>query len=319
MNELKKYNWMVCVHCATYNHAPYIEDAMNGFCIQKTTFPFVCVIVDDASTDKECEVINDYMIEHFEHTDITQIMEETEDYVMTFAQHKDNKNCFFAFHQLKYNHGSIKKSRVPYYTKWDNNAKYIARCEGDDYWIDSLKLQKQVDYMDNHPGHSLCFCSHKNLYPSGEIQIETRYDADMDECPMADIILGGGTYMATNSMLYSWSLYKQHDSSWAIGCPIGDVPLMLTLANNGKVAFLNDVMCVYRITSNGSWTSKMEQSFKLRWNHNRKIIRMWHQFDEWSNRKYHSLVCKKIRNNNEEIFKDAVLTLARKVKSCCNI
>ena len=289
---------------------------MNGFAMQETTFPVYYLITDDASTDGEPEVIKQYLADHFQSPYRT---EDTDDYYLICAVHKTNPNCNFIVFFLKYNHYSIKKLKLPYQTEWRDNAKYIAICEGDDYWTHPKKLQMQVDFMDKHPSHSLCFCSHKNLYPSGEIQIESRYNFDMEECPMEDMILGGGAYMVTNSMLYRCSMYQQHYSTWAIGCPIGDVPLMLTLANNGKVAFLYDVMCVYRITANGSWTSKMGHRFKLRWKHNRRIVRMWYQFDEWSNRKYHSLVCKKIRNNNEEIFKDAVLTLARKVKSCCNI
>ena len=318
MNEQEKYDWMVYVSCMTYNHAPYIVDAMNGFTMQETNFPFVCAIVDDASTDGEQEIIKQYLNEHFaiEDNSITR-HEETDDYVLTFARHKTNLNCYFAVLYLKYNHYK-KKSKVPYISQWRDKAKYIAICEGDDYWIDPLKLQKQAEFMDKHPGNSLCFCSHKNLYPTGESQIENRYDADMIECPMEDIILGGGSYMATNSMLYRCSSYKQNYSAWAIGCPIGDLPLMLTLANNGKVGFLYDVMCVYRITSNGSWTSKMEHSFNLRWIHSKKITKMWHQFDKWSDGKYHKIVSKKIWNNRIDLYKDAVLTFMRKFKRCYN-
>ena len=92
-----KKDFLVCVECATYNHAPYILDAMNGFCMQQTTFPFVCIILDDASTDGEQEVIKNYLQENFDLQDknVTR-NEETDDYILTFAQHKSNRNCFFA-------------------------------------------------------------------------------------------------------------------------------------------------------------------------------------------------------------------------------
>ena len=63
---MEQMDFLVCARCFTYNHAPYIEDAMNGFCMQQTHFPYVCVIVDDASTDGESEVIKNYLQTHFD-------------------------------------------------------------------------------------------------------------------------------------------------------------------------------------------------------------------------------------------------------------
>ena len=88
---------MVHVTCITFNHAPYIVDAMNGFCKQKTTFQYVCTIFDDYSTDGEQEVIRKYLQEHFNLEDKSVVRnEETDDYLLTFARHKTNENCFFA-------------------------------------------------------------------------------------------------------------------------------------------------------------------------------------------------------------------------------
>ena len=95
MNEQEKYEWMVYVSCMTYNHAPYIVETMNGFTMQKTNFPFVCAIADDASTDGEQEVINDYLNEHFDLGDKKIVRhEETDDYVLTFARHKTNLQSY---------------------------------------------------------------------------------------------------------------------------------------------------------------------------------------------------------------------------------
>lgn len=161
MNQ-EQYQWMVHVSCVTFNHASYIVDAMNGFTMQQTTFPFVCTIVDDASTDDEPEVIRRYLRESFDLENHAVVRnEETDDYVLCFAQHKANKNCYFAVLWLKYNHYSIKKAKIPYIAEWHDNAKYFAACEGDDYWIDPLKLQKQFDILENDEGISFC---HHNFY-----------------------------------------------------------------------------------------------------------------------------------------------------------
>ena len=285
-------SFKVYVSCMTYNQSAYIKDALDGFCKQQTSFPFVCGIIDDASTDGEAKVIRDYLDEHFELSDSTVVKrDETDDYLRIFARHKDNKNCFFAVVFLKYNHYR-KRSKDPYVAEWKEKAQYIALCEGDDFWIDPNKLLKQVNFMECHPEHSLCFCAHKELYITGRVVLNQRYDSDKDVCPIEDIILGGGGYMATNSMLFRRSLYVPYQS-WAEGCPVGDLPTMLSLSNQGKVGYLSDVMCVHRHLSKGSWTSIMASSLKRRRNHNKAIIRMWKQFDRWSDRRYHSLVLKK--------------------------
>ena len=305
----------VYISCMTYNHSAYIIDAMNGFCMQKTDFPFVCGIIDDASTDDTEGVIRNYLEEHFDLSETGCLKrDETDDYVRVFAQHKVNKNCYFVFVLLKYNHYCIGKSKDPYILQWKEEATYLSICEGDDYWIDLDKLQKQVNFMDCHPNHSLCFCAHQVLFPSGEKIITQRYEGDKEICPIKDLILGGGGVMATCSMLYRKKSYVPYQI-WAIGCPIGDLPMMLTLANNGLVGYLAEVMCVYRKLSIGSWSSRMSSTIVSRRKHRYAIDKMWRQFDKWTNEKYHSIILKKRRNNLLIHCKDEVKTFFRKALS----
>lgn len=169
-------NFMVCVRCATFNHAPYIEDAMNGFCMQQTNFPFVCVIVDDASTDGEQEVIRTYLQKHFDLEDDSLVRnEETENYIYYFARHKTNHNCFFAVYYLKYNHYSIKKSKAEHVKEWKLPVKYIALCEGDDYWIYPQKLQKQVEFMDANEDYGLCFTEFNIRFHKEDIIVDSLF------------------------------------------------------------------------------------------------------------------------------------------------
>ena len=151
------YQYSVCIKCFTYNHASFIEDAMNGFTMQQTDFPFVCIVVDDASTDGQPEVIGKYLSTYFDLDDdaITR-NEETDDYKLTYARHKTNRNCFFLILLLKYNHYSIKKSKDPYFKEWSENVAYVALCEGDDYWIDKYKLSRQIALLEEHPEYSMC-------------------------------------------------------------------------------------------------------------------------------------------------------------------
>ena len=138
----------VAINCMTYNQSAYITDALNGFCMQQTCFPFVAVVIDDASTDGEQEVIKAYIEGHFTHSEETGFRQwETDDAFWTFAHHKENENCHVVAVYLKRNlylEPEKKNALIKEYL----NAKYIAICEGDDYWIDPLKLQKQVDILD---------------------------------------------------------------------------------------------------------------------------------------------------------------------------
>ena len=139
---------MVTVNCLTFNHAPYIKDTMDGFCLQQTSFPFVCLILDDASTDGEQEVIRQYMEEHFDlENEGVARTEDTDDYHLIFARHKANANCHFAAFLLKYNHHH-KKDKGRYTMEWKKQARYNATCDGDDYWTHPQKLQRQFDLME---------------------------------------------------------------------------------------------------------------------------------------------------------------------------
>ena len=146
---MKDNHFKVRIQCMTYNHAPYIVDAMNGFCMQQTDFPFLAVVVDDASTDGEPEVIKNYLEEHFDKEMLDlPTPDETDEYVRVFARHKENKNCYFLVLFLKYNHYSLKKAKLTSVADLIRPIPYLAMCEGDDYWIDSSKLQRQVEILE---------------------------------------------------------------------------------------------------------------------------------------------------------------------------
>lgn len=312
---VQSYKYKVATQCFTYNHNSYIIDTLTGFAIQQTSFPVVYIILDDASNDGEQDLLRDWAETNLDFVNSEVSYKKTMHFgEMLYAVHKNNPNAIFAILLLSENHYQNGKDglKYNYISEWCDNTEYIAICEGDDYWIDPLKLQKQVDFMDRNPEHSLCFCSHKKLLPSGEFSVVKRYDSNLDICPMEDIILGGGSYMATNSMLYRQNKYVPW-STWAVDCPIGDLPLMLTLANMGYVGFIVDAMCVYRILAMGSWTSRMASNKKIRDKHHRAIIKMWHQFDKWSERRYHKIVSKKIWINRKGHIREELSFIVHKL------
>ncbi len=157
-DNIQDSDFMVHTRCMTYNQENYIEDAMTGFSMQQTNFPYVAVIIDDASTDHNADVIRNYMRQNFNMEDKSVAYMEQHDYGdLWFARHRTNPNCYFATYFLKENHYQSKKSKVPYIIEWHKRAKYIALCEGDDFWIERNKLQRQVDFFETHPECDLVF------------------------------------------------------------------------------------------------------------------------------------------------------------------
>lgn len=249
MNEQEKYDWMVYVSCMTFNQASYIVDAMNGFTMQDTTFPFVCAIVDDASTDGEQGVIKNFFNEHFDLEDKNIVRhEETDDYVLMFARHKTNLNCYFAVIYLKYNHYSIKKSKTPYISQWRDNAKYIALCEGDDYWIAADKLQKQVILLEKNQNCVLTYTSTEVVNEKGKKLIVRNSKVYSGNCLKQ--LIRKGNFISTVSVCYR----SEAEKGWeevknSIPFPVmmGDKQLWIYLSSKGVFEYIPKPMVCYRI------------------------------------------------------------------------
>lgn len=232
---------------------------MNGFVMQKTDFPFVATIVDDASTDETQTMITTYIERNFDTGDPSVAYREETDYgTVLFARHKSNLNCFFAVVLLKENHYRQRKSKLPYLSRWIDNVPYVALCEGDDYWINPAKLQKQVAYLDAHPDcmltvHSADWRTGDTVYPQG-CQDELPRDYSVE-----DLILCGGYYFATASFVYRSELNNEKPE-WRLKARVGDFPLQILAGLQGKVHYFPDKMCVYRYQNEGSWSSKLHSN-----------------------------------------------------------
>lgn len=234
----------------TFNQSAYIEDAMNGFTMQETTFPYVCTIIDDASTDGEQEVIRKYLQEYFDLEDKTMVTnEETDDYVLLFAQHKANKNCYFAVLFLKYNHFSIKKSKHPYIKEWTDAVKYIAYCEGDDYWLDKNKLQRQVDFLEAHPDYTLFF--HNALVRYQDRNLPDRLISTFKTGDFNTTMLFEKWQLPLASVLLRKSVLESEDYKDLSKSVHGGFLLFLASTKTGKVYGLSQCLSVYRKNAGG--------------------------------------------------------------------
>ena len=151
---MTKTTALVAIHCLVYNHEPYLRDCLEGFVMQQTNFPFVAIVHDDASTDGSAAIIREY--------------EEKYPNIIKPIYEKENQ----------WRKGTLTK--VMNTAIEAIGAKYVAMCEGDDYWTDPLKLQKQVDFMEANPEYSIT--SHRYTIYNHEERVFTQdYLADLFE------------------------------------------------------------------------------------------------------------------------------------------
>lgn len=247
MTDKKKDRPFVFVRCMTFNHEAYIKDALNGFVMQQTNFPFVVAIVDDASTDNNARIIREYLQRV---CDLDSIKSTIEEYGKVIdATPADNPNCLFHVVLLNENHYG-KKSKLPYFAKYENAAKYVAMCEGDDYWTDPLKLQKQVDFLEANPEYSMCFHgANIRLQGVDRGKCGARCENIQDK-EYSSTELFAEWIVPTASIMYDIkrvSKFTIKHPNWATR---GDIILVLKCSHVGKVWGMSDKMSVYRMQPN---------------------------------------------------------------------
>lgn len=295
---MAKATYKVCVQCMTFNQSQYITDALNGFCMQDTDFPFVCCIVDDASTDGEQKVITDYLDAYFEVSGNGSFVRETEYARIIFARNKSNRNCHFAVLLLKENHyqRGLTYLKAEYLAEWSETSEYQAICEGDDYWIDPQKLQKQTVHMDSNPDCMLC-CSDAAIDSAdGGFPSIADY-SDSRIIPPSDMIVKGGSWICTCTCLFRPAVLKTH---WELECTrtchIGDWCWQILSVILGDAYFLNEKTSCYRYISSGSWTRRISDIDPMkRLPEIKSIADMLMGLDEFSRRRFHGSFAKSLR------------------------
>ena len=219
---------LVAIHCLVYNHEPYLRDCFEGFVIQKTNFRFVAIVHEDCSTDHSADIIREYEAKY---PDIFRPIYEKEN-------------------QYSKPDGSL--GRIMNAAIDATGAKYIAMCEGDDYWTDPYKLQKQVDFLEMHPGFSVCF--HPVMVRDemvGQTYPDTLLDVPSETtvCDLAKL----NNYIHSPSVMYRYDA-NVHIKMQSLGhLGIGDYLMHILYAENGGIKKLSDYMAVYR-QGVGVWT-----------------------------------------------------------------
>lgn len=229
----------VSIICLTFNQEKYVRDCFEGFVNQQTTFPYEVLVYDDASTDGTPAIIREYEAKY------PDIFKPT-------LYGKNNYSQGLGYVGL---YTSIKEAQ----------GKYVAYCEGDDYWTDSKKLQKQVDFLDAHPDYEIC--AHDTLIKTERVHYQSQSilfsQTDVNlfldrrnrtEYQFADTLTG-------NIFHISALMYRNYNiqlPEWIHEISAFDMVFYMLLAKEGKVHVLPDAMSVYRIHSDSLTTSGSE-------------------------------------------------------------
>lgn len=205
---------IVSIVCTVFKHKSYLQQCFDGFVAQKTTFPIEVLVNDDCSLDGSADIMHEY-----------------------------ESNYPELFHCIYQEENQYSKGKMPWWEVLFPMAKgdYIAICEGDDYWIDPYKLQKQVDFMDSHKEFIACFHNARVLYPNGVTLFNSMEE---NHEPSIEDIIKRRWFIATPSLFFRNVLTEYPD--WRGEIINEDYLLELLLAREGRFYYMDDVMAVYR-------------------------------------------------------------------------
>lgn len=208
---------LASIRCLAYNQEQYIRQCLDGFVMQKTNFPFEIIVHDDASTDNTANIIREYAEKH---PNIHAILETENQY----SKHD----------------GSL--ARI---VNQAVQGKYVALCEGDDYWIDPYKLQKQVDFLENHQEYAMVYTSSK-IYDQTKCKMENDLIGfsfkDFNDLLVRNRIPTLTTCIRTNIIMEYTNDVKPEQHNWLMG----DYPMWLWIAYHYKIKFFPEATTVYR-------------------------------------------------------------------------
>lgn len=266
----------VIVRCITYNQREYISQCLDGFISQRTDFPFVAIAHDDASTDGTAEVIKEYANKY-------------PDIIIAVC---DDENRY-SQHTLAQIMDDIIDAYEP---------EYVAFCEGDDYWTDPYKLQKQVDYMEMHPECVMCHGDH-TVTNGKKRKTPPHYD---DEPYFGPGHIHNYTIVSLTT-LYRYAAYKRlpkhaRTHKWLMG----DTPLWIELSREGTFHFFPEVFGTYRVLPDSASHSTDAEKIKLFWESENEIIKFYsdlygYQYEERSRKSLYKEIQKQcFRNGDKE-------------------
>lgn len=236
----------------TYNQEKYIGQAIEGFLMQKTNFPYKIVISNDCSTDNTEKIIKEYQEKYPEKIELIT-----------------NKQNLGAMGNFIHTLSNIK------------DCEYVALCDGDDFWTDENKLQKQVDFLDEHQDYNICFHKSKLFYEEDEKEESIIPENIKEETTIEDLV--EQNYIVANSVVYRWKFNdKNLEEIFPTDIVPGDYYVHLLHAQDGKIKMFDEVMSSYRRHSGGMWWSNdSENKEKFTLEYGRKFLNFYNAADKY--------------------------------------
>jgi glycosyltransferase involved in cell wall biosynthesis len=257
---------LVSVCCITYNHEKYINDAIDGFLMQETTFPFEIIIRDDCSSDNTASIIRKYAGKY---PNIIKPIYEKEN---------------------RYSKG-VKAMPVVYEKA---AGKYLALCEGDDYWNDTSKLERQVALLEKNAVSAGCFHESKSIMLNGK---EGRVFGEYQKRMLTTVdTIARLSPLHTSSFMFRRSLLPDPIPDWYEKVVSGDMALFMIMASKGPLFSIPEIMSVYRKHA-GSIT---ENPVLINGIHEHRITLLKY-FDAYTDHEYHEIICKIIDEHKKEL------------------
>ena len=213
---------IVSICCLVYNHEPFLRECFDGFIMQQTSFPIEILVHDDASTDRSTDIIREYTAKY---PDLFKPIYQSEN------QYSKGKG----FVGITLN---IERAQ----------GKYIAMCEGDDYWMDPLKLEKQVDFLESNPDVSYVFTKNKRLTADGIMKdFDARFPQNMPEVfDLHYLIKNRMPIPPTQTICFRKDCYPKKMPEFDFKVVYGDVLTLYMVVHHHKIGFINECTAVYR-------------------------------------------------------------------------
>lgn len=220
----------ISVCTVTYNHEPFIRKCIGSIVSQDSSYSYQLLLGEDDSKDATRKICIEYA-------------NKFTDRIKLFLH--DRKNVIYIDGKPTGRYNFLNNLN---HTK----GKYIAFCEGDDYWIDNRKLQKQVDFLEANPRFSICFSPVHIVDQDGQL-IEISNQDTPSETSYQDLLKGN--YLNTPSVMIRRDSLPDQLPEWIKKMPMGDWPLLLLASMNGDIKMLNEPLAAYRIHDKGVWST----------------------------------------------------------------
>lgn len=273
---------LVSILCLTYNHVSFIRSALDGFLMQKTAFPVKIFVYDDASDDGTAEIVKEY----------------GERYPEQIEAILSRENMYTKAEDFRVYIQKLLKSYI--------KGRYIALCEGDDYWTDADKLQIQVDYMETHPECSLT--AHASKWIDYQDHEEYGYHPYTESRDLSDdeVILRKNGNLTTASLVMRREVYFR-DDDFPVS-DVGDISIQLHAIMLGRVHYFDREMCAYRFMHPGSWGDRVGSQVLPAAEHYLCMLKFLEEYDAYSSQRYHESI-----REREILYYDSLCSLYGKL------